>query len=540
MPYPITFFPNGKTVHVEANTTILQAAFQAGLLLNAPCGGCGTCAKCRIRIRAGHADEEGSAHGLSAGERAAGWRLACATKVTEALEVEVPRASLVPRLSAILVDGDPVSVKCDPHSRGHLGAAIDLGTTTVAGALFDLHAGLERATHAVMNRQIPVGDDVISRIASVRGAPANLAKLQRLAVATIHDVLSALCEKCGERPTSIRRLTVAGNTTMQQLLLGLDPSSLGEYPFRPSFTTSQTVAASSLGLEAHPDATLTVFPQIGGFVGGDTVAGLLASHFDVLAKPTLLVDIGTNGEIALLHDGHILAASTAAGPAFEGARISQGMRATAGAIDQVSLRDGELRCHVIGEAAPCGLCGSALVDAAAELLRLGLIAPTGALAMPQPRPAALADALAKRLLAAEGGNVFALATDAAGAPAVTLTQQDVRELQLASGAIRSGIEALLRRARLSAGDLDAILLAGAFGNYIRRENALRIGLLPPFPPASIRFVGNASLTGAKRALLAQSELERAQALLSRAEHVELASEPGFADLFMEHMLFPEG
>ncbi len=539
MPYPVTFFPSGKTVHVDEGTTVMQAAIQAGFLLDTPCGGGGTCAKCRVRIRSGHTSSGGSSHRLTPDQLAEGWRLACATKVTEPLVIEVPQTSLVPRLNAILVDGDSVSLRRDPHTLGHLGAAIDLGTTSVAGTLFDLHTGLERATCAVMNRQIPIGDDVISRIASVRDTPANLAKLQNLAVATLNDILRALCDECDELPSSIHKLTVAGNTTMQQLLLGLDPSPLGAHPFKPAFTDAQTVNASRLGLLTNPEATLTVFPQIGGFVGGDTVAGLLASHFDTLAQPTLLVDIGTNGEIALLNEGHILAASTAAGPAFEGARICQGMRATTGAIDQVWLQNGELRCHVIGEKQACGLCGSALVDAAAELLRLGLIDPTGVLALPDPRPYGLTDALAKRLLATEEGNVFVLAYDASGIPTVMLTQRDIRELQLASGAIRSGIEALLRRAKLSLHDLDSILLAGGFGNYIRRENALRIGLLPPVYYLSIRFIGNASLTGAKRALLAQGELARAQMLRSRTTHVELGSEPAFAELFMEHMLFPE-
>lgn len=535
MTHPVTFLPTAKTVHVEENTTLLQAAIQAGLLIDAPCGGGGTCAKCRVRLHAGQAAAGGSSHRLTADELARGWRLACGTKVTEALTVEIPASSQVARLGTILVDGEPISIRRDAHTVGRLGVAFDLGTTSVAGTLFDLHTGLERATHAVMNRQIQLGDDVISRIAYVRADPAHLNVLQARAVETLNDILSALCDACDESPHAIHKLTVAGNTTMQQLLLGFDPSPLGETPFRPAFTDAQTLPAKRLGLLANPEATLTVFPQIGGFVGGDTVAGLLATHFDTLARPTLLVDIGTNGEIALLNGESILAASTAAGPAFEGARISQGMRATAGAIDQVWVQNGELHCHVIGETAARGLCGSALVDAVAELLRLGLIDTTGAL----QRPATVADAFAKRLILSEAGNAFVLAYDAAGAPSVTLTQQDIRELQLASGAIRAGIEALLRKAGLSVRDLDAILLAGAFGNYIRRENALRIGLLPPLHYLSIRFIGNASLTGAKRALLAQAEFARARTLQSRTTHVELASEPGFTDLFMDHMFFPE-
>ena len=541
MLHAVTFLPAEKSVLVEENTTLLQAAAQAGLLIDAPCGGAGICAKCRMRVVSGNASCSGSSHLLSADELAAGWRLACGTKVTATLTAEIPHATHIARLATILVDGDPISVRRDPHTVGQLGVAFDLGTTSVAGALFDLHSGLERATHAVMNRQIPLGDDVISRIAAVRQNPASLAALQARAVDSLNEILRALCEACGERPQAIHKVTLAGNTTMQQLLLGLDPSPLGELPFTPAFTDAQLLPAAHIGLLTHPEATLAVFLQIGGYVGGDTVAGLLAAHFDTLARPTLLVDIGTNGEIALLKDGAILAASTAAGPAFEGARIRQGMRAASGAIDQVWLQGGSLRTHVIGDTAARGLCGSALVDAVAELLRLGLVDSTGLLAVPDPRPPALSDALAARVVPSPSGNgsAFVLAYDGGGAPAVLLTQQDIRELQLASGAIRAGIETLLRRAGLAARDLDAILLAGAFGNYIRRENALRIGLLPPLHYLSVRFIGNASLTGAKRALLSKAELARAHALRARATHVELAAEPTFSDCFMEHMLFPE-
>ena len=539
MTHTVTFLPAGKTVAVAENTTLLQAAIQAGLPIASPCGGGGVCGKCRVRLRSGSAATGGSSHRLIPAELERGWRLACGTKVTGPLAVEIPASAHAVHPGAILVDGEPVAVRHDAHSAGKLGVAFDLGTTTVAGTLFDLHTGLERATRATMNRQLHLGDDVISRIAAVRADPAALKSLQTLAVETLNGIILSLCDECGEAPRAIHRLSVAGNTTMQQLLLGLDPSPLGEKPFTPAFTDAQTVSAAHYGLQTHPDAALEVFPQIGGFVGGDTVSGLLASHFDTLAKPTLLVDIGTNGEIALLHDGAIYAASTAAGPAFEGARISQGMRATAGAIDQVWLHNGDIRFHVIGEAEPLGLCGSALVDAVAVLLQAGLISADGALGLPEAGQPAAAEPMARRLTQTDRGQpAFVLAYGRGGSPDITLTQQDVRELQLASGAIRAGIEALLRKAGLPLRALDAILLAGGFGNYIRRENALRIGLLPPVHYLAIRFIGNASLTGAKRALLSQSEFARAQALRKRCTHVELAAEPHFSDLFMEHMLFP--
>ncbi len=535
MPWPVTFFPGGRTVRVEPHSTILQAAEKAGVMLETPCGGQGTCGKCRVRLRTGQTEAGGSATRLSRSELDAGWRLACSTPVTGPLEVEIPESPNA-CLYAILTTGTSLDTPHDPRPSGDFGVAFDLGTTTVAGTLFDLHTGRELATRAAMNRQIGHGDDVISRIDAVRRDVQALQHLQRLASDTLNAILFDLCQTCQASASAVREAVVAGNTTMQHLLLGRDPSPLGEAPFMPAFTDAQTVSAAKLGLRAHPDALLTVFPQIGGFVGGDTVSGLLASRLDTLPYPALLVDVGTNGEIVLQHEGRLCAASTAAGPAFEGARIRQGMRAAEGAIDSVWRQADDLAYHVIGDAAARGLCGSALVDAAAELLRLGAIDETGALHVPD----GASPAFARRFQTGGGEAAITLAWDAAGVPAVQLTQQDIRELQLASGAIRAGIETLLRNAGLTAQALGAMLLAGGFGNTLCVANAMRIGLLPPADETDVRFIGNASLAGAKQALLARSERTRAQALRDRAEHVDLSRQPGFSDCFMAHMLFPSG
>ena len=534
MPWPVTFFPRGRTVHVVTHTPLLQAAHEAGELLETPCGGHGTCGKCRVRLRAGQATEAGSAACLSRAELDAGWRLACATPVTGPLEVEIPDAALGACMHAILTSGAAVSMPHDPRPSGEFGVAFDLGTTTVAGTLFDLHTGRELATRAAMNRQITRGDDVISRIDAVRRDAHALNDLQRLAADTLNAILLDLCQTCQVSAAAVREAVVAGNTTMQHVLLGRDPSPLGEAPFTPAFTDAQTVSAAERGLRLHPDATLMVFPQIGGFVGGDTVSGLLASRLDTLPYPALLVDVGTNGEIVLQHDGRLCAASTAAGPAFEGARIRQGMRAAEGAIDAVWREADDLSCHVIGDGPARGLCGSALVDAVAELLRLGAIDETGALHVPEGS----SDVLARRFHTVGGEASVTLAWDTAGEPAVRLTQQDIRELQLASGAIRAGIETLLRTAGVSARSLGALLLAGGFGNTLRIANAMRIGLLPHAEETAVRFIGNASLAGAKQALLAQTERARAQSLRDRTQHIDLSCQPGFSDCFMEHMLFP--
>ena len=534
--HAIRFLPSQSVVRVEEGSTVWDAARQVGLLLEMPCNGAGSCAKCRVKVLSGRSDPRDSEHRLAREELAQGWRLACKTLVVDSLDVELQSVAPLKASHVILTDGDSIEVEGDEAPIGTCGIAFDLGTTTVAGSLYDLHAGDECAVRATMNRQVVHGDDVISRIAAVRSDPSMLLQLQRLAVETLNEVIDELCVSTGRSPSDIQRITVAGNTTMQQLLLGIDPSALGEKPFTPAFLHAQKIAAGKLGLKAHAEAEVIVFPQIGGFVGGDTVAGLLSAHADICEKPTLLVDIGTNGEIALFSKGEILTASTAAGPAFEGARISQGMRAVTGAIDQVWLHQGTLCYHVIGGTQPKGLCGSALIDVVALLLRVGLLDEMGVLGIVDSKPSLLADQLKDRLVQTERGTSFVLAFAQDGSPLVLLTQQDIRELQLASGALRSGIDTLLKKAGLTALDLDSVMLAGGFGNYIRCEHAMEIGLLPHVPLKRIRSVGNSSLTGAKRVLLSNTELARAEHIRDCSEHVELASEPGFTDAFMDAMM----
>jgi uncharacterized 2Fe-2S/4Fe-4S cluster protein (DUF4445 family) len=285
-----------------------------------------------------------------------------------------------------------------------------------------------------------------------------------------------------------------------------------------------------------------VFPVIGGFVGGDTVAGMLATRLACQDGPVLLVDIGTNGEIVLCHDGAILAASTAAGPAFEGARISCGMRATAGAIEKVVF-DGDVRYSVIADASPIGICGSALVDLAAELLDHGILCSDGRLLPPEELPGDLSGPLRNRVwVDPRGQTQFVVADHAPGLRdgRICLTQRDLRELQLAAGAIRAGIRILLRQAGLTGGDLKKVLIAGGFGSFIRRSKAQRIGLLPTEVDHSrIHYVGNASLAGARWALLSTNARKEAERLARAARHVELSQDPNFQLEFAEAMIFPQ-
>jgi len=301
------------------------------------------------------------------------------------------------------------------------------------------------------------------------------------------------------------------------------------------------MAARRLGLPIAHCGMAYIFPIIGGFVGGDTTAGMLSVRILEREAPVLLVDIGTNGEIVLVHDGQIWSASTAAGPAFEGARITCGMRAARGAIEKIVL-DGDLHLGTIGNAPPGGICGSGLIDLVAELLNHGIVTPEGQLLPPDELPPDLSKALARRVrLTAEGSTEFLVAGRSRGQAEepIVLTQRDIREVQLGAGAIRAGISILLKKAKLQASNIRSVLLAGGFGNFIRRNHAQRIGLLPNgIDHERIIYVGNASLSGAKWALLSVAARKHVEALARRTEHVDLSRDPDFQAEFAEAMLFP--
>jgi uncharacterized 2Fe-2S/4Fe-4S cluster protein (DUF4445 family) len=587
----VVFEPSGRSVFVLPDTPLLEAAGRAGIILQTPCGGQGTCGKCKVKIAT---ESEPS--------------LACQRRIDKPLVVDIPQESMFETHQQILVtdsgetgDLNPVvrkvMLKLDPptqaDSRSDMariydalgdaisvspeliskvpsfmrqndwqgtavlvenrlialevgdtvqaayGVAFDLGTTTVVGTLFDLSSGQEVGVASCMNGQIAYGDDVISRIHKIRETPEAITQLQEAILGTINEILDTLCAESGVSSENIYEVVIAGNSTMQQIFAGLDPSALGEVPFVQVFDKALTLSAGRLGLHINAGGEVYLFPQVGGFVGGDTVAGMVAARLDRQDKPVLLVDIGTNGEIVLAVGDKMFAASTAAGPAFEGARITQGMRATTGAIEKVVIRD-DVELNVIGNAKPIGLCGTALIDAVAELLTVGIIDETGRILDTDEVPDGISDALKQRLVPAEHDVNFMLASaeEAGGDEPVYLWQKDVRELQLASGAIRAGINILMRRADLDAKDLGSVLLAGAFGNFIRRNHARRIGLLPPLPTEHIRFIGNAASLGAKLLLLSEDERLYATDLRHKVKHVDLSLDPEFQMEFGMAMMFP--
>ena len=613
--YEVKFEPSGRTVDVLADTALVEAAGRAGTVFDMPCGGAGTCGKCRVRIDGADAPVEAEEKAFSPEELAQGWRLACRRRVTRDLTVVVPESSVFGGRHQILTDHDTGAVHdLEPEVRqvrvrmrpptleddtpdlvrfeealrasgawdgdgvlraspaalhrtvaalragGYDGWALlrdgalldyhpgetrapsfalayDLGTTTLAAALLDLSDGSEKAVVSRINPQTALGDDVISRISHAVQRPEGLRELRDAAAAAVGEMARELCRMAGVDPASVHTAAFSGNTTMEHLLCGIDPAPLSMVPFVPVFGRGLSVPAAELGLAIHPEARAHVLPVIGGFVGGDTVAGLLATALPERAGATLFVDVGTNGEIVLSHGGRLWAASTAAGPAFEGARISCGMRAAAGAIEKVVI-DGRVRFGVIGGGAPAGLCGSGLIDLCGQLLKCGAIGCDGRFSEPENMPASVPpDVSARFRRDAEGGVEFVLSDD--GTRRVSLTGRDVRELQLAAGAIRAGIAILLRQAGLEIGQVEHVLVAGGFGSFIRRDNAQRIGLLPPeLPHDRIVYIGNASLAGAKWVALSRRARARAEVVARLARHVELSNDPDFAMEFAMAMYFP--
>ncbi|MEG1537634.1 MAG: ASKHA domain-containing protein, partial [Clostridiales bacterium] len=335
----------------------------------------------------------------------------------------------------------------------------------------------------------------------------------------------------------IHKATVVGNTTMSHLFLGLSPSTLARIPFTPAFTGPRELSAAEIGIHIADDGKVYLLPNIAGHVGSDLVAGILTSRLMEKEGVHILIDLGTNGEVILQADGHTWACSTAAGPAFEGASIHHGMRAASGAIESVTIKEGEVAVKTVDDAPARGICGSGLIDATAALITAGVILPSGKMLDPLTGQQKLPAGLAKRLQRINNVTEFVLAVGDDDRK-IVVTHKDIRQMQLGKGAIYSGILLLLQAAGKTIDDIDSVLLAGAFGNYINKESAVVLGLLPDISLAQIIPLGNAAGAGASIALLSSKEREYIYGKLASIEHVELADCPNFQAEFIGAMRFP--
>ena len=435
-------------------------------------------------------------------------------------------------LTVVARGGKAERVEAGDTRLENYGLALDIGTTTVAAVLLDLNTGEEISSHSALNRQSVHGSDVMSRLTSVTENPSVLPVLQRLAAETVGELLEQIVAETGIKRDRVHEVTVVGNSCMHHIFLGLDPMSLAFAPYSALVLSPVEARAADLGLDLLPDTPVYALPNIASFIGGDALGATLAVGLHRSETVKCLVDIGTNGEIILGSRDRIIACSTPAGPAFEGASISCGMIASEGAIHRVQMGE-TVALETIGGAKPKGLTGSGLIDICAELRRVGLLNKQGKFVSAQGIPT-LSRSLADRMVA--GGKSFLMARSYG--KDLCLTQRDVRELQLAKGVIFAGIEALKIELGINDDQIDELYLAGTFGSYLNIDSARTIGLVPRLPGERIRAVGNAAMVGAKMCLLSLEARAEAEELARRIEHVELPLRKDFQDIFMDAMFFP--
>lgn len=446
------------------------------------------------------------------------------------------------QVTAVVVGQELVSLEAGDTTTRSFGLAFDIGTTTVVGMLMDLTNGAPVAVQSALNGQAIYGADVIARISHTMMQPEGLRQLQEKITGTLNELIAQLLDEAGVSAHEVYEVVVAGNATMTHLLLGLEPEAIGVTPFIPVVEEPVRLNAQELGLAIHPLAHLHILPHLGAYVGADLVGGLLATGLAQGEGIRLLVDVGTNGEIILGSGQRTVATAAPAGPAFEGAQIKDGMRASEGAIEAVTITPEGVQLQVIGDAPPLGLCGSGLLDAVAQLRLSGLLNASGRFIRPEQAVKQYPAHLARRLITAEDGSrafVLAWPEESGHGRPVILTQRDIRELQFAKGSIAGGIEVVMNELGIIPDDLVEIYLAGSFGNYINPQSARIIGLVPNVPVERIKAVGNAAGEGAKMALLSFRERQVAWSFSKIVEYHELSGRADFNDSFIAVLQFPE-
>ena len=507
--FQIHFMPTDEIFEAKEGETLLELQIQAGFRPDAPCGGQGTCGKCLADIR----DPQGRQAKV----------LACQYEIHSDLTVEIAEK----KEYCILENGLRRDIQLNPMIQDGYGLAIDIGTTSLVCYLLDLQTGERLALASMMNPQSQFGADVISRCEyAIAHGTDHLSGVIRDA---LNELIRDVCARANIRKEQIQLATIVGNTCMHHLFLRINPQPLAVAPYDAVVKDILVIKASKAGLEISPKAILQVLPNIAGFVGADTVGCMLSTDFDQREELCLLIDIGTNGEMVMGNRDRMIACSTAAGPAFEGAKIECGMRGTKGAIDHTCFENGTFICHVIGEdnadgedVKAMGICGSGLMDAVAEALDAEVLDETGKINPDHP---------CVYLMEKNGQPAIRLRDR------VYLTQKDIREVQLAKGAVAAGIELLAQELDIRIGDIKRVMIAGAFGNYMDPHSACRIGMIPAELEMKIEMIGNAAGEGAMIATMNQDAFRHTQTIRDKTEFMELASNPGFQDTFVDHLMF---
>ena len=550
----VHFKSNDKVVDVAAGITVLAAARLAGVMIDSPCNGNGTCGKCKVKIIGDFANEmvvKGNL-GLSDIENSQGIVLACCTDVQDDVEVETldrldnESLQIVSNGQNLVVElASPIHKEYDNQigktkvmagemllgteegntAKENYGAVVDIGTTTVVLALFDLHSGQELATVSALNPQSRYAQDVLSRI-KYASTPEGLDTMYFALINELNHLLIEAAAKAKINRHHVYEIVFSGNTCMLHLATRVNPASLGKYPYLPALYGHDQVHAADHGLQASPLAGIYLPPIISAYVGPDITSGILAAQLTELAGISLFIDIGTNGEMALSKDGSLSVTSTAAGPAFEGMNIACGMRAAAGAIETFAITDDVLKMNTIGGEPALGICGSGLIDIVGELVSHGIIGKNGKI-----RDGNLPERLAKQLIKREGKTVFSLSEN------VYISQKDIRQVQLAKGAIRAGVEALLINQDVTAQEVDCVFIAGSFGYHLNPDSLIHIGLLPQSFRNKIQFLGNTSKSGGQAFLLNQFVRGRMAEAVKEIHVIELATVNNFDRLFAKCLEF---
>jgi len=598
MSCEINFQPIGRRVQTEYGAKILDVARDYGIGIASLCGSKGTCGKCKVRIASGEVspldDKEKKA--LTDGEIRQGYRLACLTKVHGDIKVEIPVESIVSsqrvhlagaeknvtadpiieiltvnlpcpdkkdnqsdqvrlkgylaqnhglmnicvdlfaqrRLSALLRDSqwqakialhDNEVVAAVGPGESLLGLAVDLGTTSIAAYLTNLETGEVLSAKGLMNPQIAYGEDVIARISYAIDNDGKT--LQNVVVGGINNIIGEMCSDAGCAPESIAEVVLVGNTAMHHLFLELPVKQLILAPYIPAVSDSIYTKARDIGLSVSSSAYIYTMPNIAGFVGADHVAMLLGAGITDAQGITIGIDIGTNTEITLSASGQLSSCSCASGPAFEGAHIKNGMRAVSGAIEKVTIAGDKVTLQTIGDQPPVGLCGSGILDAVGQMLAGGIIDKMGKMKSH------------RCIRETESGKEFVLAAaDQSGTGKdITMSEKDISEIQLAKGAIASGINILLEQAGISWDSIDQFIIAGAFGTYVDVGSAISIGMLPPLPLERFSQVGNAAGVGAKLALISKAQRQMCIDIAQQVNYVELTSFPNYPKIFAKCLRF---
>jgi uncharacterized 2Fe-2S/4Fe-4S cluster protein (DUF4445 family) len=548
----VHFIPHGIAIPVIVGTRLIDAARAAGIRMETPCDGAGTCGKCKAKVGADAGLQfSGDAHkSLTQAECEAGWVLACQTTVHGDLRVEME--AFDSDGLQILSDGQKLSVELKPWIRkSHdattnttivlggetalieelgdtstkiYGIAVDIGTTTLVTTLLDLRTGAELGVTSSLNPQAVHAQDVLSRI-KMGSKPAGLHKLHAELIEEISRQTTQLAFKAGVALENIYEAVLSGNTTMLHLATRTEPTSLGKYPYALSLSGGQHVNARAIDLGISEHGIVYLPPIFSAYVGADITAGILSTGLARQPGVVLLVDIGTNGEMVLSVNGQLTATSTAAGPAFEGMNIACGMRASRGAVELVSLGEHGICVETIAGSEAVGICGSGLLDVVGELAAKGGLDKNGRFQNNGDQP------WRNQWESLDGKPIFRIAGP------VYLTQKDVRQVQLAKGAIRTGIEMLLKAARIKAEQVDRVLIAGSFGFHLRTASLIHLGLLPEEFGDRVEFVGNTSKSGAEAFLLNRDTREEMKRAVAQVEVLELANDPAFEKSFIRSLQF---